>query len=99
MVRIHRLEHRFNLSDPAAEEELYRSVLMRKFAGIDPGEGPVPDETTICKFLYLLARHNLGQQIFPVLNRSLDEHGLKIMRWPNVDASVIRRESRLLSSH
>jgi transposase, IS5 family len=40
----------FNLSDPAVEEALYDSAVMRQFVGIDLGCEPVPDETTVCKF-------------------------------------------------
>jgi IS5 family transposase len=49
MLRIHFLQHWFNLSDPAVEEALYESMSMREFVGIDFGHEPVPDETTICK--------------------------------------------------
>lgn len=50
MLRIHFIQHWFNLSDPAAEEALYDSRSLRHFVGIDLGREPVPDETTICKF-------------------------------------------------
>ena len=43
MLRIHFLQHWFNLSDPAAEEALYDSPAMRAFAGVDLGAGPAPD--------------------------------------------------------
>ena len=46
MLRLHFLQHWFNLSDPAAEEALYDSLSMRQFVGIDLGREPVPDETT-----------------------------------------------------
>jgi IS5 family transposase len=42
LLRIYFLQLWFNLSDPAVEEELYDSVAMRSFVGIDL-EG-VPDE-------------------------------------------------------
>lgn len=47
MLRIYFLQQWFNLSDPAVEEALYESALMRQFAGIDLGHEPVPDETTV----------------------------------------------------
>ena len=37
MLRIHFLQHWFNLSDPAVEEALYESTSMREFVGIDLG--------------------------------------------------------------
>lgn len=46
MLRLHLLQHWFNLSDPVAEEALYESVSMRQFVDIDLGREPVPDETT-----------------------------------------------------
>jgi IS5 family transposase len=47
MLRIHCLQHWFNLSDPAAEEALYDSRAMREFVGIDLGREPVPVSTGI----------------------------------------------------
>jgi len=64
MLRLHCLQQWFNLSDPAVEEALYDSRAMRQFVGIDLGREPVPDETTICKFLHLLEAHQLGEQLF-----------------------------------
>src|SRR6266702_5922112 len=55
MLRIYFLQQWFNLSDPAVEEALYDSAVMRQFVGIDLGCEPVPDETTVCKFRHLLA--------------------------------------------
>src|SRR6266567_7618186 len=63
MLRIYFLQQWFNLSDPAVEEALYDSVVMRQFVGIDLGCEPVPDETTVCKFRHLLEEHRLGERI------------------------------------
>jgi IS5 family transposase len=93
MLRIHFLQHWFNLSDPAAEEALYDSRAMRRFVGIDLGEEPVPDETTICKFRHLMEQHNLGDQLFHLVNQYLDENGLKVSRGTIVDASIINAPS------
>ena len=38
MLRIHFLQHWFELSDPAAEEALYDSRATRQFVGIDLGQ-------------------------------------------------------------
>ncbi|TNF91422.1 MAG: transposase, partial [Gammaproteobacteria bacterium] len=64
MLRIHFLQHWFELSDPGAEEALYDSRAMRQFADIDLGQEPVPDETTILNFRHLLEAHNLGDELF-----------------------------------
>src|SRR6058998_3837395 len=61
MLRIYFLQQWFNLSDPAVEEALYDSAVMRQFVGIDLGCEPVPDETTVCKFRHLLEEHQLGE--------------------------------------
>lgn len=89
MLRIHFLQHWFELSDPSAEETLYDSRAMRQFAGIDLGKEPVPDETTICKFRHLMERHNLGGELFQLVNIYLEENGLKLNRGTIVDATII----------
>ena len=45
------------------EEALYDSPVMRQFVGIDLGQEPAPDETTVCKFRHLLEEHKLGEKI------------------------------------
>jgi IS5 family transposase len=89
MLRIHFLQHWFNLSDPAVEEALYDSRALRQFVGIDLGREPVPDETTVCKFRHLMEQHNLGDQLFHLVNQFLQENGLKVSRGTIVDASII----------
>jgi len=71
MLRIYFLQQWFNLSDPAVEETLYDSAVMRQFVGIDLGHEPVPDETTVCKFRHLLEEHQLGEQILGTVNLHL----------------------------
>ena len=63
MLRIHFLQHWFNLADLAVEEALHDSRAMREFAGIDLGREPVPDETTICKFRHRLEAHEVGTAV------------------------------------
>jgi len=89
MLRIHFLQHWFELSDPGAEEALYDSRAMRQFVGIDLGREPVPDETTILNFRHLLERHNLGDEMFRLVNAYLAENGLKVNRGTIVDATII----------
>jgi len=60
MRRIHFVQHGFNLSNPTAEEALYDSIALRRFAGIDLGREPVPEETTICQFHHLMEKHHLA---------------------------------------
>jgi IS5 family transposase len=89
MLRIHFLQHWFNLSDPAVEEALYDSRAMRHFVGIDLGREPAPDETTVCNFRHLLEAHNLGDQLFALINAYLQENGLKVSTGTIVDATII----------
>ena len=89
MLRIHFLQHWFNLSDPAVEEALYDSRAMRNFVGIDLGREPAPDETTICKFRHLLEAHNLGKRLFALIGEYLKENGMKVSRGTIVDATII----------
>jgi len=93
MLRIYFLQHWFNLSDPAAEEAIYDSRAMRNFVGIDLGNEPAPDETTICKFRHLMERHNLGDQLFHLVNDYLKENGLTLNRGTIVDATIINAPS------
>jgi len=89
MLRIHFLQHWFNLSDPAVEEALYDSRAMRRFVGIDLGREPVPDETTVCKFRHLLEAHNLGDRLFALIGEYLQENGVKVNTGTIVDATII----------
>lgn len=89
MLRIYFLQHWFNLSDPGAEEALYDSRAMREFVGIDLGQEPVPDESTILQFRHLMERHQLGEALFHAVNAYLEEHGMKVSRGTIVDATLI----------
>ena len=93
MLRLYFLQQWFNLSDPAAEEALYDSVVMRDFVGIDLGREPVPDETTICKFRHLLEEHELGGAILETVNAYLQSRGVRISRGTIVDATIIAAPS------
>jgi len=93
MLRIYFLQQWFNLSDPAVEEALYDSVVMRQFAGIDLGNEPVPDETTVCKFRHLLEEHQLGGEILDTVNLYLQSRGVRITSGTIVDATIIHAPS------
>jgi IS5 family transposase len=89
MLRIYFLQQWFNLSDPAVEEALYDSVVMRRFVGIDLGCEPVPDETTGCKFRHLLEEQQLGEQILGTVNLHLQTQGVRITTGTIVDATIL----------
>ena len=87
------LQQWFNLSDLGAEEALYDSLTMRRFVGIDLGREPVPDETALCKFRHLLARHDLGSALFQRVHEHLEQHGLRLSAGTIVDATIIHAPS------
>jgi len=93
MLRIYLLQHWFNLSDPGAEEALYDSHSMRRFAQIDLGREPVPDETTLCKFRHLLEEHDLGEELFQVIGEQLEKAGIQVGTGTIVDATIIAAPS------
>ncbi len=93
MLRIHLLQHWFNLPDLACEEALYDSSALRAFAGIDLGREPVPDATTLCKFRHLLEKHQRGHAIFSEVGLVLQERGLKLSAGTIVDATIIAAPS------
>jgi IS5 family transposase len=93
MLRIYFLQQWFNLSDPAVEEALYDSAVMRSFVGIDLGREPVPDETTACKFRHLLEEHQLGGAMLEAVNLHLQSRGVRITRGTIVDATIIHAPS------
>src|SRR5215471_14413337 len=78
MLRVYFLQQRFNLSAPGAEEGLYESPALRRFAGVDLGRAPVPDETTILPFRHLLERHDLGGAMLERVNEYLESRGIRI---------------------
>jgi IS5 family transposase len=93
MLRLYFLQQWFNLSDPAVEEALYDSTVMREFVGIDLGREPVPDETTVCKFRHLLEEHKLGGEMLETVNLHLQEKGVCITTGTIVDATIIHAPS------
>ena len=75
MLRVYFLQNWYALSDPMAEETLYDSEAMRRFAGIELGDDRIPDETTILNFRHLLERHGLTEAIFAEVNAHLADKG------------------------
>lgn len=98
MLRIYFVQHWFNLSDPAAEEALYDSAALRRFAGVDLGRAPAPDETTILNFRHLLEEHDLCGAMLDAVNLYLDSRGIRIGTGTIVDASIIHAPSSTKNS-
>lgn len=89
MLRVHLMQQWFGLSDPAMEEALWETPLLRHFAGIELGTEPIPDETTILHFRHLLERHELGKALFDEMASLLSERGLLLREGTMVDATLI----------
>jgi transposase, IS5 family len=93
MLRIYFLQQWFNLSDPAAEDAIYDSESMRRFARVDLGEDAVPDESTILRFRHLLEQHRLTERIFEEVAGLLEEKRLLLRSGTIVDATIIAAPS------
>jgi IS5 family transposase len=89
MLRIYFLQSWYALSDPMAEESLYDSEAMRRFAGIELGDGRIPDETTILNFRHLLEQHQLTEKLFAEVNAYLADKGVTLRSGTLVDATII----------
>ena len=92
MLRIHFLQQWYALSDPAMEEALYDTPVMRRFAQLG-GLADIPDETTILNFRRLLETHGLAAQMLAQVNRHLARKGLSLRGGTIVDATIIAAPS------
>ncbi len=93
MLRIYFLQQWFNLSDPGVEEALYDSTVLRQFVGLDLGQEPAPDETTVLNFRHLLEAHQLGGKMLEAVNLHLQKQGIRITTGTIVDATIIHAPS------
>jgi IS5 family transposase len=93
MLRIYFLQHWFNLSDPQAEDAIYDSESMRRFAKVEIGDDIIPDESTILRFRHLLEKHRLTEAIFELVKDLLTEHRLLLKAGTIVDATIIAAPS------
>ena len=93
MLRIYFLQQWFNLSDPQAEDAIYDSESMRRFARVELGDEVVPDESTILRFRHLLERTALTQAIFDAVAELLEERRLLLRSGTIVDATIIAAPS------
>ncbi|HYW30475.1 MAG TPA: IS5 family transposase [Gemmatimonas sp.] len=93
MLRIYFLQQWFDLSDPQAEDMLYDSESMRRFARVELGEDTVPDESTILRFRHLLETHQLTAQMFDAVKTQLTDKRLLLKAGTIVDATIIAAPS------
>ena len=81
----------FGYSDPAMEEALSETTILRQFAGLSLER--IPDETTILNFRRLLEKHELAAGILGVINGYLGDRGLSLRQGTIVDATLIHAPS------
>jgi IS5 family transposase len=98
MLRVYFLQQWFNLSDPGVEEALYESPVLRRFAGVDLGRAPAPDETTVLRFRHLLEEFELCGRILDTVNQYLESKGIRIGTGTIVDATIIHAPSSTQNS-
>jgi IS5 family transposase len=93
MLRTYFMQQWFNLSDPGVEEAFYESATLRRFAGVDLGAAPAPDETTVLRFRHLLEKHDLCGAMLDEVNQHLEAKGIRIATGTIVDATIIHAPS------
>ncbi|WAC46440.1 IS5 family transposase [Pseudomonas sp. SL4(2022)] len=91
MLRVHLMQNWFGYSDPAMEEALYETTILRQFAGLSLER--IPDETTILNFRRLLEKHELASGILSVINGYLGDRGLSLRQGTIVDATLTNAPS------
>lgn len=68
------MQNWFGYGDPAMEEALYETTILRQFAGL--GLERIPDKTIILNFRRLREKHQLAAGILAVINGYLGDRGL-----------------------
>ncbi len=91
MLRVHLMQNWFGYSDPAMEESLYETTILRQFAGLSLER--IPDETTILNFRRVLEKNELAAGILAVINGYLGDRGLSLRQGTIVDATLINAPS------
>lgn len=92
MLRVHLMPNWFGSSDPAMEEALYETTILRQFSGLHLDR--IPDETTILNFRRLLEKHELAGRILQIINGYLDDRGLIRRQGTVVDATISHARAR-----
>ena len=91
MLRIYFLQQWFNLFDPQAEDAIYDSESMRRFAWVELGDEVVPDEHDSA--LSPLAGAPWLQAIFDSITGLLEERRLLLRSGTMLDATIIAAPS------
>ena len=92
MLRVHFLQQRFSLSDPAMEEAFFYVPLYGKFARLDAC-ARMPDESTILRFRHRLEKHKVADAILATVNDLLGAQGLLPRQGSAADTTLIAAPS------
>ncbi len=93
LLRTYFLQHWFNLSDSAAEEALYESPALRRFARVELSAAATPDEMAIHDFCRLVEENNLDGEMLDIVTRHLNAQGIRISTSPHADATILDASS------
>ena len=88
MLRIHCMQHWYNLSAGAMADALYEIACMHQFARLSLDRA-LPDRITIMNFRHWPEQHQLARQLFKTVNRWLTEAGVMMIQGTLVDATII----------
>ena len=86
MLRVYLLQQWYGYSDPGIEDALCDNIFLRRFASLEPGQAP--DETTICKFRYLLVWHELTKRLLKLSRWHLEAYGILVQDGSVVDVAI-----------
>src|SRR3984885_15328033 len=89
MLRIYFLQQWLNLSDPQAENAIYDSESMRRFARLELGDEVERGGRPILRFRHLLEQHGLTHAIFDAVADLLEERRLLLPSGTIVDWTII----------
>lgn len=93
MLRIYLLQVWYNLADEATEDNIYDSLAMQRFVGVDLMIDRVPDGTTLCLFRQMLTENKLQQKMMAQLTELLKTNKIVMTKGTIVDATTIHAPS------
>jgi IS5 family transposase len=93
MLRMYLMQVWFTLSDVGIEEACIDIWPMRRFLGIDPVSGQVPDATTLANFRHIIEKDRLDEVLFAALTEALSEAGVMWKGGTIADATFIESTS------
>lgn len=90
MLRVHLLQNWFGYSDPAMEEALYETTILRQFAGLNPSASPTKPPFSTSAACW---RNTSWRPASSLSSMALGDRGLSLRRGTIVDATLINAPS------